>query len=164
MEPRINYNESMIDWAMWDEQQDAAFYTVTGIDEIASVDYKNRTLSIVATGEMYLTIPDVPEHLDMSDDEVYNQDWEETVVRYTSDLFKLGIDTDEKLRELDERFSKKGYQIWHMNPWFELFSPTHEDFGWEVYDDPKEAIKAAVKFIQEDEYWDNLHSPESYVV
>jgi hypothetical protein len=104
---------------------------------------------------MYLTIPNIPAHLDVADNEVYNQEWEETIIRYTDDLINYGIDTDEKLNELNKRFSDNGYQIWHNNSWFEVYSK-EDDFGYDVHHELDEAIDFAVAAIQEDEYWDNL--------
>jgi hypothetical protein len=163
METEVIYNESMIDWDMLDKQQDSAFYTMGDTTNIAVVKHKGRKLFIDCLGEMYLTIPDVPEHLDMGDPEVYRQDWEERIVRYTSDLFELGIDTDEKLNKLNERFTAKGYEIWHNNSWFEVYSD-EDDFGYDVFHELKEAVDFAIRTIKDDEYWDNLHKPENYVV
>lgn len=147
-----------------ENQQDSAFHTWNpGAENLAVVEYKGRKLFIDRVGDMYLSIPNIPEHLDVADEEVYSQNWEETVIRYTNDLLSFGIDTDEKLHALDDRFSNNGYQIWHMNSWFEVYSED-DDFGYEVYHEFYEAVDFALAAIKADEYWDNLHNPENYVV
>jgi hypothetical protein len=152
----IVYNESMIDRDMLDKQQESAFYTMgPGNSNVVVITYKDRSVFVDCVGEMYLTIPNIPAHLDVADNEVYNQEWEETIIRYTDDLINYGIDTDEKLNELNKRFSDNGYQIWHNNSWFEVYS-TEDDFGYDVHHELHEAIDFAVAAIQEDEYWDNL--------
>lgn len=152
----VVYNENMIDREMLDKQQESAFYTMgPGNSNVAVITYKDRTVFVDCVGEMYLTLPNIPADLDVADNEVYNQEWEETIIRYTDDLISFGIDTDEKLIELDKRFSANGYQIWHNNSWFEVYSEK-DDFGYDVHHELHEAIDFAVAAIQEDEYWDNL--------
>lgn len=146
-----------------EDRQDAAFYVwENGAENLAVVDYNGRKLFIDRVGEMYLTIPDLPAELDMADDSVYSKAWEETVIRYTDQLEAAGIKNDFHLKMLDDRFSKKGYEIWHMNAWFEVFSQD-DDFGYEVYHDFYEAVDFAVAAIKDDEYWDNLHNPDNYI-
>jgi hypothetical protein len=150
MFPIINYKQAVSSYC-----QDPAFYTNIGNSEtIAEVTHKGRTLYIDRVGEMYLSIPEVPAELDMADPEVYNQDWHETVIRYTDDLESFGIKTDDQLRALDERFSKNGYEIWHNNSWFEVYSD-EDDFGYDVHHELNEAIDFAFAAIQDDEYWES---------
>jgi hypothetical protein len=64
----VVYNENMIDRDMLDKQKDSAFYTMgPGNSNVVVITYKNRSVFVDCVGEMYLTIPNVPEHLDMTD-------------------------------------------------------------------------------------------------
>ena len=156
MFPIIKYTQAVSPYC-----QESAFYTYSaGSENIAEVTHKGRTLYIDRVGDMYLTIPDVPADLDMADPEVYNQEWPETVIRYTDDLESFGIKTDDQLRALDERFSKNGYEIWHNNSWFEVYSQD-DDFGYEVYHELNEAIDFAFAAIQDEEYWEREFQDES---
>lgn len=144
-----------------EDRLDPAFYVYSnGAEEVAYLHYKDRTIYVDRVGEMYLAIPEVPKDLDMADDDVYNRDWPETLIRYTNDLEAFGITNDEELRQLDERFSMKGYEIWHNNAWFEVYSD-NDDFGYDVYHDWKEAVEFAKTAIRDDEYWERKFQDES---
>lgn len=142
----------------FENKQDAAFYTWPGTTNVAVVKHEGRTVYVDCVGEMYLCVPNVPEGLDLSDPEVYNYPWDETVIRYTDQLQEIGVRTDADLAELDRRFSSNGYEIWHMNSWFEVWSPDDE-FGYDAFHSISEALDFAKKCIVDNEYWETLDTP-----
>lgn len=139
-------------------RQDSAFYTWPGTTGIAVVEHGGRKVYVDCVGEMYLSVPEIPAHLDVADDEVYRQDWPHIVVRYADQLSEIGVHTDADLENLDKRFSQNGYEIWHMNSWFEVWSD-EDDFGYDTFHSVSEAIDAAVQYIQDEEYWKALDIP-----
>lgn len=143
-------------FAVPENQQDAAFHT-WGPDNgnLAVVTYKDRKLFIDCVGEMYLVMLNVSPSGEISE----SQD----IIRYTDDLIAHGITTDEKLRWYTEITSNMGWEVWHNNSWFEVYSED-DDFGYDVHHEFYEAVDFALANIKEDEYWDNLHKPENYVV
>lgn len=151
----ITYN-----YVVPENKQSAEFWCVGGGHEvIATLEFKDpdnslndRTVYVAVNGEMYLTIPNAPDDVDFRDPEVYNQDWNETIIRYSDQLEDFGIHTDEDLEKLHERFSLKGYQITHNNPWWEIWSDDYPD--GEVFDTFYQAIEAAIDFIKDDDYWE----------
>jgi hypothetical protein len=139
-----------------ENQQDAAFHTHgPGNNCLAVVEHKGRKLFIDCVGEMYLIMLNITPEGEINEGR--------DVIRYTDDLISHGITTDEKLRWYTEMTSEMGWEVWHMNPWFEVFSE-EDDFGYGVYHEFYEAVDFALDAIKEDEYWDNLHKPENYVV
>lgn len=99
---------------------DPAFYTWDSPEWVATVEYEDRLLEAWVVGEMRIQLPN------------------ETIIRYTDDLFHAGIDTDEKLSKLNS-------DSWINNSWIELRDYEGEWLGdvWSghVYHDIFEAVE-----------------------
>lgn len=151
----ITYN-----YVVPENKQSAEFWCAGGGYEVfATLEKKDpdnplndRTVYVGVNGEMYYTIPNAPEDTDFSDPEVYNQDWNEIIIRYSDMWDEVGVHNDDDLDRLHERFSLKGYQITHMNPWWEVWSDDYPD--GEVFDSFYMAIDGAISFLKDDEYWE----------
>jgi hypothetical protein len=98
-------------------QRDAAFFTHTsGSDLIWQSD--DKSVRVYKNGEMRIHYGD-------------------NVLRYSSDLYEYGIDSDEKLNAMEE----SGEIEWVDNPWFEIVWDENED--GEVHHDIIHAIERA---------------------
>jgi hypothetical protein len=75
------------------------------------------------------------------------------IIRYAGDLIEVGIDTDKKLLEAEERAE------WGNNAWFDLYA-YGEGVGdtWLncVHHDIVEAVEQAKGLINDDEVWNEL--------
>lgn len=147
METKVIYNESIVDISKLPTRQDAAFYTWgPGPTNVATITRGGRKLYIDCVGEMYLVVPSI------DGDKVV----EDSVIRYSDDLENAGITSDEILNYVTTYWSmKNGYEIWHMNSWFEVYSDV-EDFGYNVWHEVDEAVEACKGYLLEDEYWENV--------
>lgn len=114
---------------------DPAFYTWDTPEWVATVEYEDRLLEAWVVGEMRIQLPD------------------ETLIRYTDDLFRAGIDTDEKLHALDDG----SYDIWINNSWIELRDYEGEWLGdvWSghVYHDIFEAVENMKVLLIDPEFY-----------
>jgi hypothetical protein len=94
---------------------------------------------------MYLTVPE-------EEWQGYDYPYTEKVYRYSNDLDKL-VKNDKELIDLIQLWSvEREYEIVHANPWWEVWSDDYPD--GEVFDTFYEAVEAAIKFINDDEYWE----------
>jgi hypothetical protein len=140
-----------------ENQQDAAFHTHgPGNNCLAVVEHKGRKLFIDCVGEMNILM------LAIVDGKINEPDSGERM-RYTCDIINAGINTDRDLYNYLQQTQELGYDVVRNNSWFEVFSED-DDFGYDVYHEFYEAVDFALAAIKEDEYWDNLHKPENYVV
>jgi hypothetical protein len=102
------------------DQTDSAFYCWgSGFEPLAEVKKGDRTFYVGSNGEMRINLSTG------------------NVIRYTSDLLEAGIDTDEKLSELEKRLE------WVNNNWFEIYEEGADGDWWEVCDTLEEGIEAA---------------------
>ena len=99
---------------------DPAFYTWDTPEWVATVEYEDRLLEAWVVGEM---------RIQLDNDEI---------IRYTDDLIRAGIDTDEKLFKLNS-------DSWINNSWIELRDYEGEWVGdvlsGHVYHDVFEAVE-----------------------
>jgi hypothetical protein len=116
-----------------------------GYESYATITYEDRVVEVERGGEMYLSIPDVTNG-ELS--EHY-----QNIVRYSDDLSDIGINDDIQLTQFIKTISNSGYQVYHMNPWWEVFSH-NEDMG-EVYDTFYEAVDCAIDYITDDSNWED---------
>ena len=74
------------------------------------------------------------------------------IIRYTDQLIRFGIDTDEKLKE----WSDKGDEYFYvsMNPWYEVISVNDKHYFSEPIFDVHEAINFAKEL--QDKYTDGV--------
>jgi hypothetical protein len=50
------------------------------------------------------------------------------VLRYTQDLEAYGLDTDSKVHQFTKQMcTNLGYEVWHMNNWFEVYDDEFPD-------------------------------------
>lgn len=111
-------------------QTESAFHCWgEGYEVLSKVKYGEREFAIVSNGEMRINLK--------SGD----------VIRYTDDLLKLGIDTDEKFRDLVNSPDK--IDEWVNNNWYEFWEVGVMEDYWEVYETVEEAISAVTEILME---------------
>jgi hypothetical protein len=115
-----------------------------GAEAYAQITYLDRIVDIERNGEMHLTLPNLVNG-ELSDEGA-------TVVRYSDDLEAAGINDDIQLMQFIKTISNTGFEIYRMNPWWELFA--HNDDMGEVYETFYEAIDAGIDYITDDQWWD----------
>jgi hypothetical protein len=123
------------------EQLDSAFY-VEDSNVLASVSDGERRIGVFCVGEMRILFPEGG---------VENPTPDYRVLRYTSDLLEVGIDTDSKLSDFTDYWLERGFDVWVNNSWFELFDldaeVSGEDIEGEVYHSIDEAVDACVQIL-----------------
>ena len=116
-----------------------------GAESYATITYLDRVVEIERNGEMSLSLPNLVNG-ELSDEGV-------TIVRYSDDLEAAGINDDIQLIQFVKTISNSGFEIYRMNPWWELFAH-NEDMGG-VYDTFYEAIDAGIEYITDDSNWED---------
>ena len=116
-----------------------------GYESYATITYLDRVVEIERGGEMHLTIPNIVNG-QLSDEYA-------DIIRYSDDLEAAGINDDIQLTQFIKTVSESGFEIYRMNPWWEVFS--HNDDMGEVYDTFYEAVDAAIDYITDDSNWEN---------
>lgn len=125
-------------------KQMAEFYVwQEGCESYATITYLDRTVEVERNGEMSLTFPAVVNG-ELQDDDCY-------IACFSDDLEEMGIHDDIQLTQFIKTISNSGYQVYHMNPWWEVFSH-NEDMG-EVYDTFYEAVDGGIDYILDDRNW-----------
>lgn len=124
-------------------QQSAEFHryeeTVTNF---AAVKKGTRVVYVDCNGEMYLTIPTIV------NGKLDSENYTDIVIRYTDDLLKAGITNDLQLWQLIKTMSNLGHQIYHQNPWWELFDDEAQDVLGDIYETFDDALSAAQEYIR----------------
>ena len=115
-----------------------------GAESFAQITYLDRVVDIERNGEMYLSIPDLVNG-ELNEDH-------QNIVRYSDQLESAGITDDIQLTQFIKTISNAGYEVYHQNPWWEVFAH-NEDMG-EVYDTFYEAVDAAIDYIMDDRWWE----------
>jgi hypothetical protein len=115
-----------------------------GADSYAQITYLDRVVDIERNGEMDLEIPRIVDG--KLNDDISSR------VRYSDDLEAAGINDDIQLMQFIKTISNSGFEIYRMNPWWELFAH-NEDMG-EVYDTFYEAVDAGIDYITDDRNWE----------
>jgi hypothetical protein len=115
-----------------------------GYESYATIRYEDRVVEVERGGEMHLTLPNLVNG-ELSDEGA-------TVVRYSDDLEAAGINDDIQFMQYLKTISNSGFQVYRMNPWWEVFSH-NEDMG-EVYDTFYEAVDGGIDYILDDSNWD----------
>ena len=116
-----------------------------GAESYAQITYLDRVVDVERNGEMYLSIPD------LINGEL-NEDYQ-NIVRYSDQLEDAGISDDIQLTQFIKTISNSGYQVYHNNPWWEVFAH-NEDMG-EIYDTFYEAVDAGIDYITDDSNWED---------
>ena len=101
------------------DRQGSEFYCWGGGEVLlAELKRGERTVRVVSNGEMYLSIPSIV------DGELVERD----TIRYTDRLEEAGIKTDRDIHALTKQTCiNLGYEIWHMNNWFEVYDDEFPD-------------------------------------
>ena len=115
-----------------------------GYESYATITYLDRVVEIERGGEMSLSLPNLVNG-ELSDEGV-------TIVRYSDDLEAAGINDDIQLMQFIKTISNAGFEVYRMNPWWELFA--HNDDMGEIYETFYEAIDAGIDYILDDRGWD----------
>jgi hypothetical protein len=115
-----------------------------GAESYATITYLDRLVEVERCGEMHLTLPELVNG-ELSDEGA-------TIVRYSDDLEAEGINDDIQLLQFIKTISNSGFEIYRMNPWWELFAH-NEDMGG-IYDTFYEAIDAGIDYITDDSNWE----------
>ena len=114
-----------------------------GFENYATITYQDRVVEVERGGEMHLTLPY------FVNDELCDEG--ATHVRYSDDLQAAGINDDIQLMQFLKTVSNSGFEIYRMNPWWEVFSH-NSDMG-EVYDTFYEAVDCGIDYILDDRNW-----------
>jgi hypothetical protein len=76
-----------------------------------------------------------------------------SIIRYSDELEYEDINDDIQLLQFIKTISNSGFEIYRMNPWWELFAH-NEDMGG-VYDTFYEAVDAGIDYITDDSNWED---------
>ena len=118
-----------------------------GFNTLATIKRGNREIHVAANGEMHLTIPMIDSFTNEPTDEGA------TVVRYASDLKEVGINDDIQLWQFVKTISNAGYEVYRMNPWWEIYADHDPDGIVSDSDNFYEAVDIATALLFDDEYW-----------
>jgi hypothetical protein len=114
-----------------------------GYESYATITYEDRVVEVERGGEMYLSIPNLVNG-ELNDEG-------ENIVRYSDQLESAGIADDIQLTQFIKTISNSGFEVYHQNPWWEVFSH-NSDMG-EVYDTFYEAVDGGIDYILDDRNW-----------
>ena len=115
-----------------------------GYESYATITYLDRVVEIERGGEMHLTLPHY-RNGELTDEGA-------SIIRYSDELEYEDINDDIQLTQFIKTISNSGFEIYRMNPWWELFAH-NEDMG-EIYETFYEAVDAGIDHILTDERWD----------
>ena len=140
-EVTIEYNE-----VVPEHIQSPEFYVEgNGSNTIAILSRGDREIYVSANGEMDLTIPNIVDG-ELSDEGA-------TRIRYASDLFEVGIKDDIQFIQLIKTISNAGFEVYRMNPWWEIWADHDPDGIVSDSDNFYEAIDIATALLFDEEYW-----------
>lgn len=149
----INLSEVTIDYSevVPTSRQMPEFYVEGhGFNQIATLTRGDRQIHVAANGEMHLTIPEVSGFTGELTDEYA------TIVRYASDLHEVGINDDIQLNQFIKTISNTGFQIYRMNPWWEIYSDNDPDGIVCDSDRFYDAIDIATSLLFDENYWEGV--------
>ena len=117
-----------------------------GYESYATITYLDRTVEVERGGEMHLTLP-------------YFRNGELTdegadIIRYSDQLEYEDINDDIQLMQYIKTISNSGFQVYRMNPWWEVFAHDQNDMG-EVYETFYEAVEGGIDYILDDANWED---------
>ena len=133
-----------------DKQMPEFYVDGTSSLDVATLEYGDRTLHLARNGEMYISIP--------CEDMDNPGTWIEhdiNINRYTDELERFAK-TDQELMDLLHLWSvEREYEIYHQNPWWELYNDDQFVDGIVCDEDFFEAIDNAIDLIKNDSEWEN---------
>jgi len=143
---KITYHETVYE----DKQLPEFYVDGTSSTDVATLEYLGRTLHLARNGEMYISIP--AEDLDNPGQWVEH---DINICRYTDELERFAK-TDSELLDLLHLWSvEREYEIYHQNPWWELYNEDNFPDGIVCDEDFFEAIDNAIDLIKNDEEWND---------
>ena len=119
-----------------ENQNDPAFHTDYGHSWVASVSDGTKKIDVYCDGEMRIH--------DYGAGNWANPKAEFTRLRYSDDLIRVGVKTDDEIFEANEN----GRFDWVNNSWFDLYDETGEWYDC-VTHDLQDAINEATKLLEE---------------
>lgn len=130
-----------------EDKQMAEFYVYQDAPKTyATLEYKDRVLHLDCNGEMYIAIP-------LETWEGYDKLYTEHIIRYSDDLEPYAK-TDYELNNLINLWChEREYEIYHMNPWWELWNDESFPDGIVCDVDFYGAVDMAIDLIKNDEEW-----------
>ena len=129
----IPTSKQMSEFYVWQE----------GAESYATVTYLDRVVEVERNGEMHLTLPYFING-ELSDEGA-------TQVRYSDELEAAGISDDIQLMQFLKTISNSGFEVYRMNPWWEVFS--HNCDMGEIYETFYEAVEGGIDYILDDRNW-----------
>lgn len=123
-------------------KQMAEFYACGGSKDYAIVTKGDREVRVAVNGEMHLTIPYVVDNK--------LSDLNAEVIRYGDELENY-FSTDMQFMQFVETISNSGFEVYRMNPWWEVYDDLDPEGG--VYDSFYEAVEGAIATVRDDNYW-----------
>ena len=114
-----------------------------GYENYATITYQDRVVEVERGGEMHLTLPYLVNG-ELTDEGA-------DIIRYSDHLYAEGINDDIQLLQYIKTVGNSGFEIYRMNPWWEVFSH-NSDMG-EVYDTFYEAVDGGIDYILDDRNW-----------
>jgi hypothetical protein len=143
---KVTYHQTVYE----DKQLPEFYVDGTSSTDVATLEYKGRTLHLARNGEMYISIP--AEDLDNPGQWVEH---DINICRYTDELERFAK-TDSELLDLLHLWSvEREYEIYHNNPWWELYNDDQFVDGIVCDEDFFEAIDNAIDLIKNDSEWEN---------
>jgi hypothetical protein len=145
----INLSEVTIEYAQVvpEHIQAAEFYAEGGLKTIAVLTRGDREIEVAVNGEMSLVIPEIVNGK-LSDEGA-------TIVRYGDDLYDVGINNDFELNQFIKTISNAGFEVYRMNPWWEIFSEIDQDGIVSDSGGFYDAIDVATALLFDEEYWNH---------
>lgn len=132
-----------------DKQMAEWYVDGTSSTDVATIEYNGRTLHLARNGEMYISIPA---------EDMLTGEWVEHDInlnRYTDELERFA-ENDEELVALTHLWCvERAYEIYHNNPWWELYNDDLFPDGMVCESDFYGAIDEAIDFITDDTNWEN---------
>lgn len=142
---KITYHQTVYE----DKQLPEFYVDGTTSTDVATLEYQGRTLHLARNGEMYISIPCE----DMDTGEWVEHDI--NINRYTDELERFAK-TDSELLDLLHLWSvEREYEIYHQNPWWELYNDDQFVDGIVCDEDFYAAIDNAIDLIKNDEEWND---------
>lgn len=129
-----------------DTKQSPEFWATShGYKTYATITKGNREIYVCCNGEMCLTIPNLDEHGNLTDEGA-------EIIRYGDELESVGIKDDIQFRQVLKTLGYAGWQVYRMNPWWEIFAD-HDPDGIVSDSDFHDTVEIAIKLLDDEDYW-----------
>lgn len=142
----INLSDVTVEYieAIPETRQMPEFYACGTSKDYAIITKGDREIRVAVNGEMHLTIP----YIDITTGEL--DDTNATIIRYGDEL-DMYFNDDIQFMQFAKTISNSGFEIYRMNPWWEVYSDMDSEGA--VYDTFYEAVDIAIGLMDEDDYW-----------